>query len=49
MKAAGGNLDQMIESDDDEHDAYLQKVKAEGAERDEDDDSEESEGWLVII
>ena len=26
----------MIESDEDEHDAYLQRMKAEGAERDDD-------------
>ena len=40
----GGNLDAMMESDDEEHDAYLQKVKAEGRQRydsDDDDDSDE--------
>ena len=44
------NLDQMIDSDDDEHDAYLQKVKQEGREKeeDEDDDSDESEGKSLV-
>ena len=43
----GGNLDAMMESDDEEHDAYLQKVKAEGRERDdtdEDDDDSDEDG-----
>jgi len=39
-KSGASNLDQMIESDDDEHDAYLRQVKAEGAERDDDDDDD---------
>ena len=46
-KAGVSNLDQMIDSDDDEHDAYLQKVKQEGREKesdDDDDDSEDEEG-----
>ena len=33
----------MAGSDEDTHDAYLEQMKAEGAERDE-DDSESSEG-----
>ena len=43
----GGHLDAMMESDD-EHDAYLQKVKAEGRERyeDDDDDDTDSDGKL---
>lgn len=35
----------MAGSDEDSHDAYLEQMKAEGAERDE-DDSESSEGGL---
>jgi len=38
----GGHLDAMMESDD-EHDAYLQKVKAEGRERYEDDDDDDTD------
>ena len=41
----------MIDSDDDEHDAYLQKVKQEGREKEEDyedDDSDESEGRSLL-
>lgn len=34
-------------SDDDSHDAYLEQMKAEGAERD--DDSESSEGALCVM
>lgn len=34
-------------SDDDSHDAYLEQMKAEGAERD--DDSESSEGALCLM
>ena len=34
----------MAGSDEDSHDAYLEQMKAEGAERD--DDSESSEGML---
>lgn len=34
-------------SDDDSHDAYLEQMKAEGAERD--DDSESSEGALCAM
>jgi len=47
----GGHLDAMMESDDEEHDAYLQKVKAEGRERyddsDDDDDSDEDDEDFV--
>jgi len=39
----GGHLDAMMESDDEEHDAYLQKVKAEGRERDDTDDDDSDE------
>lgn len=38
----GGHLDAMMESDD-EHDAYLQKVKAEGRERYVDSDGDDSD------
>ena len=51
LKSGVSNLDQMIDSDDDEHDAYLQKVKQEGREKeedDEDDDSDESEGKSLV-
>ena len=37
----------MAGSDEDSHDAYLEQMKAEGAERD-DDDSESSEGGLSV-
>ena len=37
----------MAGSDEDSHDAYLEQMKAEGAERDE-DDSESSEGGLSV-
>jgi len=44
LSKAGGNLDQMIDSDDESHDAYLQKVKQEGRDRDdENDDSSDSD------
>ena len=51
LKSGVSNLDQMIDSDDDEHDAYLQKVKQEGREKEEDyedDDSDESEGRSLL-
>ena len=50
LKSGVSNLDQMIDSDDDEHDAYLQKVKQEGREKeeDDDDDSDESEGKSLV-
>ena len=38
--------DLMPGSDEDEHDAYLEQMKAEGAERD-DDESESSEGKCI--
>ena len=39
-----GDDDDLIDSDqDDDHDAYLQRVKAEGKRRDEDGDSDESD------
>lgn len=46
-KSVSGNLNDMFESDEEEHDAYLKQVKAEGRERDDeaadDDDSEEED------
>ena len=36
----------MAGSDEDSHDAYLEQMKAEGAEKDE--DSESSEGTLLL-
>ncbi|XP_002159252.2 FACT complex subunit SSRP1 isoform X1 [Hydra vulgaris] len=41
--SGGSNLDQMIESNPDEHDAYLQRMKAEGAERDDEANEGDSE------
>ena len=37
----------MAGSDEDSHDAYLEQMKAEGAEKDE--DSESSEGMLCAL
>ena len=37
------------DSDEDEHDAYLEKMKAEGAEREEDSDSEEGEQCPLVV
>lgn len=37
----------MAGSDEDSHDAYLEQMKAEGAEKDE--DSESSEGTLCVM
>ena len=37
----------MAGSDEDKHDAYLEQMKAEGAEKDE--ESESSEGVLCVI
>ena len=42
----GSYKDDMAGSDEDEHhDAYLERMKAEGKERDEDDDETDSSGW----
>ncbi|XP_060935453.1 FACT complex subunit SSRP1a [Limanda limanda] len=39
-----GNKDEYSDSDDDQHDAYLERMKAEGKIREEGNDSEESDG-----
>lgn len=38
-----GNNDEYSDSDDDQHDAYLERMKAEGKIREEGNDSDESE------
>uniref|UniRef100_A0A8C9WUI6 FACT complex subunit SSRP1 n=1 Tax=Sander lucioperca TaxID=283035 RepID=A0A8C9WUI6_SANLU len=39
-----GKIDEYSDSDDDQHDAYLERMKAEGKIREEGNDSEESDG-----
>ncbi|KAG7230365.1 hypothetical protein INR49_024470 [Caranx melampygus] len=39
-----GNIDEYSDSDDDQHDAYLERMKAEGKIREEGNDSDESDG-----
>jgi len=39
-----GNKDDYSDSDEDQHDAYLERMKAEGKIREEANDSEESDG-----
>lgn len=39
-----GNKDEYSDSDEDQHDAYLERMKAEGKIREEANDSEESDG-----
>ena len=39
-----GNKDEYSDSDEDQHDAYLERMKAEGEIREEANDSEESDG-----
>lgn len=47
-----GKIDEYSDSDEDQHDAYLERMKAEGKIREEGNDSDESEGsgsgeWLL--
>lgn len=37
-----GNIDEYSDSDDDQHDAYLERMKAEGKIREEGNDSDDS-------
>lgn len=39
-----GNKDEYSDSDEDQHDAYLERMKAEGKIREEGNDSDESDG-----
>lgn len=39
-----GKIDEYSDSDEDQHDAYLERMKAEGKIREEGNDSDESEG-----
>ena len=39
-----GKNNEYSDSDDDQHDAYLERMKAEGKIREEGDDSDESDG-----
>lgn len=39
-----GNIDDYSDSDEDQHDAYLERMKAEGKIREEGNDSDESDG-----
>ena len=39
-----GNIDEYSDSDDDQHDAYLERMKAEGKIREEGNDSDDSGG-----
>lgn len=39
-----GNNDEYSDSDEDQHDAYLERMKAEGKIREEGNDSDESDG-----
>lgn len=39
-----GKNDEYSDSDDDQHDAYLERMKAEGKIREEGNDSDDSEG-----
>lgn len=39
-----GKIDEYSDSDEDQHDAYLERMKAEGKIREEGNDSEESDG-----
>uniref|UniRef100_A0A8C5BYQ4 FACT complex subunit SSRP1 n=1 Tax=Gadus morhua TaxID=8049 RepID=A0A8C5BYQ4_GADMO len=43
-KVGMGNKDEYSDSDEDQHDAYLERMKAEGKIREEANDSEESDG-----
>lgn len=38
-----GNIDEYSDSDEDQHDAYLERMKAEGKIREEGNDSDESD------
>lgn len=38
-----GKIDEYSDSDDDQHDAYLERMKAEGKIREEGNDSDESD------
>nr|XP_033489444.1 FACT complex subunit SSRP1a isoform X1 [Epinephelus lanceolatus] len=42
-KGMKGNIDEYSDSDDDQHDAYLERMKAEGKIREEGNDSDESD------
>lgn len=39
-----GKIDEYSDSDEDQHDAYLERMKAEGKIREEGNDSDESDG-----
>lgn len=39
-----GSIDEYSDSDDDQHDAYLERMKAEGKIREEGNDSDDSGG-----
>lgn len=41
-------MDDLMDSDDESHDYYLEKVKAEAAEDDDDDDDEDEESGLYF-
>ncbi|XP_034545975.1 FACT complex subunit SSRP1a isoform X2 [Notolabrus celidotus] len=43
-KGMKGNIDEYSDSDEDQHDAYLERMKAEGKIREEGNDSDESDG-----
>ena len=42
-------MDDLMDSDDESHDFYLEKVKAEAAEDDDDDDEDEESGRILIV
>lgn len=50
-KSGASSLDHMIESDGEDHDAYLRQMKQEGRERevvDDDDDDSEEDGRVFL-
>lgn len=48
-----GSIDEYSDSDDDQHDAYLERMKAEGKIREEGNDSDDSGGesgeWSIWL
>ena len=42
-------MDDLMDSDDESHDYYLEKVKAEAAEDDDDDDDDDEESGLYLL
>lgn len=44
LQGMKGKIDEYSDSDEDQHDAYLERMKAEGKIREEGNDSEESDG-----